>query len=107
MIRSQIKIAVYIVFALLTTCSGAHSGQFYLLPGTGQDGPAVLIPVFPGGLGGLVAMESDPAQEEPPPTPEQEDDTVETPAAAEQPLRPFQPSEKIKADQAVDFPYDI
>jgi hypothetical protein len=33
---------------------------------------------------------------------------TEAPAAAEKkPLKDFQPTEKIEADQAVDFPYDI
>jgi hypothetical protein len=33
--------------------------------------------------------------------------TQNSEAAKEKPLKDFQPSEKIDADQAVDFPYDI
>jgi hypothetical protein len=35
------------------------------------------------------------------------DEKKESAGAEEKPLKDFQPSEKIEADQAVDFPYDI
>ena len=35
------------------------------------------------------------------------DEKKESAGVAEKPLKDFQPSEKIEAEQAVDFPYDI
>ena len=35
------------------------------------------------------------------------DEKEESTSAKEKPLKDFQPSEKIEAEQAVDFPYDI
>lgn len=35
------------------------------------------------------------------------DEKKESTAAKKKPLKDFQPSEKIEAEQAVDFPYDI
>jgi len=70
-----------------------------------QDGP---LAGFSGGHGnpqGPAAMQDTPAA--PPVPPQGEEQPPPQPPSAGQPGDSFQPSEKIKADQAVDFPYDI
>jgi len=59
-------------------------------PRTGQAPPEASPPPAPGKAHG------DKAQEERPAAPPKGD-----------PLKPFEPAEKVKADQAIDFPADI
>jgi hypothetical protein len=47
---------------------------------------------------------SSPASKEPE---SEADENKESTSAEEKPLKDFQPSERIEAEQAVDFPYDI
>ena len=46
------------------------------------------------------SSETDPAESK-------AEEKKETPAAPEKPFKKFRPSERIEAEQAVDFPYDI
>jgi len=60
----------------------------------------------------LVQQDAGDSQQSPPevkPDPAPSDKKTKPPKepAASDPLKPFTPSEEIKVDQAVDFPYDI
>jgi hypothetical protein len=85
-----------------SVCAGAPNNQ---MPNKGKQVPKALI------------AEQSQTPTSTPPTNSRTSDSresesrtqeTEAPAATEKkPLKDFQPSEKIEADQAVDFPYDI
>jgi hypothetical protein len=53
------------------------------------------------------APETDPSTSESSESESQRPEEKDPAAAKKKPLEDFQPTEKIEADQAVDFPYDI
>ena len=77
------------------TTSSSWSPSFALTQ-IDDDGPAE-----------IKGSETGPAEDKPSPPSEKKPQSDKARPSRSTPLKPMSPSEEIKADQAVDFPYDI
>ena len=67
----------------------------------------VLTQIDDGGSSESKGLKTGPAEDKPLPPSEKKPKSDKARPSRSAPLKPMSPSEEIKADQAVDFPYDI
>lgn len=83
-------------------CAGASGNR--VPPKEDQRLKTMIVAQGPTGVSAPEADSSTSESSEPEPQGQEERDPA---AAKKKPLKDFQPTERIEADQAVDFPYDI
>ena len=83
-------------------CAGASDNR--VAPKEDQRLKTMIVAQGPTGVSAPEADSSSSESSEPVPQRQEESDPA---AVKKKPLKDFQPTERIEADQAVDFPYDI